>query len=69
MSAQAVHIQQLKYVNCSAAKTESDLGKHARTACGQIARKTDCIKGYEREMFDHKTICGRLLCQDLNSLQ
>jgi len=69
MSAQAVHIRQLKYVNCSAAKTESDLGKYARTACGQIARKTDRIKGYEREMFDHKPICGGLLRQDLNSLQ
>jgi len=42
------HIQQLKYVSCSAAKTESDIGKHAKTACGHFARQTDGIKGYER---------------------
>ncbi|MGI6448981.1 MAG: hypothetical protein ACOX3R_01415 [Desulfitobacteriia bacterium] len=30
------HIQQLKYVSCSAAETESDIGKHAKTACGHF---------------------------------
>jgi hypothetical protein len=65
-----VHIQQLKYVSCSAAETESDIGKHAKTACGHfLLRQNDGIKGYEREMFDHKTICGGLFRQDLNSLQ
>jgi len=44
----ALHIQQLKYVSCSAAETGSDIGKHAKTACGHFARQNDGIKGYER---------------------
>jgi len=32
VSLKAVHIQQLKYVSCSAAETGSDIGKHAKTA-------------------------------------
>jgi len=68
MLVKTVHIQQLKYVSCSAVKPESNIGEHARTACGQFARQKDSIKGYERKMFDHKTICGGLYRQDLNSL-
>jgi hypothetical protein len=30
------HIQRLKYVSCSAAETGSDIGKHAKTACGHF---------------------------------
>jgi len=67
----AVHIQQLKYVSRSAAKTESDVGKHAWTACGsaRVIRKNDGIKGDEREMPGHETVCGGLYRHDLNGLQ
>jgi hypothetical protein len=36
VSLKALHIQQLKYVSCSAAETGSDIGKHAKTACGHF---------------------------------
>jgi hypothetical protein len=51
-------------------ETESDIGRHAKTACGSVKaiRKNDGIKGDEREMPGHETVCGGLYRVDLNGL-
>jgi hypothetical protein len=49
-------------------KRKATLVSTPRQPAGFFARQNDSIKGYEREMPDHKPICGGLLRQDLNSL-
>jgi hypothetical protein len=51
-----LNIRRLKYISCSDAMNESDIGRHAKTACGLVRaiRKSDGIKGSERQYLARK---------------